>query len=609
MRLGRRLSISCLAVATLSALPACSSETTHSSPTPTFEGDWGDPDLYPELGGAYAQYLTALNGSCMFVTLSGTMTIDANNAAQTIIIGRRASDSAILINGATCGAPAATATTLKILNINTNMAAAQVVILDFVNGLFASGTATARGINVDLGAASDALRIRGLRTADSFSFGMSGISTASDVNRDIDVTGVEAFDISMGTGIDIFTGAGGNGTGTGFTTAVTVFGGADNDTITGTAQADTLNGGEGNDTIRGADGDDTLNGDNGNDTFDEGATANGSDDMNGGGGTGDLVSYATRTAAVTVTIADNAMGMGDGESGEADDVQTGTENVTGGTVNDTLTGDSAANTLNGGTGDDTLIGGDGDDILNGDAGDDIFGEGTASNGGDTFNGAAGTDTVNYSGRTMDLVVTMDGVVANDGEMSENDNVKADVENIRGGTMVDNITGNTLANVIQGNAGADILNGGAGDDRFDEGSATNGGDQFVGGDGVDTVDYSARVANLTVTMDGVAADDGLAGETDDVEADVENCYGGTMVDNITGNNGNNTIEGRNGNDTLTGGAGEDTIDGGAGDDTIDGGADGDTIDGGTGDNALTCGAGDDIAFNQGAMGTRAADCEL
>ena len=108
--------------------------------------DWGDPDAYPDLGGAFAS-LTALNGTCSFASMTGIMSINANNAAQTIIIGLRPVDSAVLVNGRTCGSPAATKTTLKVMNINQGMTGNQVVILDFVNGTFAPGTAAARGIN------------------------------------------------------------------------------------------------------------------------------------------------------------------------------------------------------------------------------------------------------------------------------------------------------------------------------------------------------------------------------------------------------------------------------------------------------------------------------
>ncbi len=589
-----------LAAATvLAAAGGCMGE----PPTGSMD-DWGNATDYPEIGGAYAS-LTALDGTCTFVAMTGVMTIDANDAAQTIIIGRRAVDSAILVNGATCGSPAATSTTLKVLNVNQGMTGDQVVIIDYVNGLFATGTASARGVNVDLGAGTDSLRIRGTTGADVFTFGASGLAINNDTNRDIDVTNVESFNVSLSSGTDSFTAAGGaGGAGAAFASAVTVYGGDANDVIVGSAQDDTIYGGEGADTITGGLGNDMLFGDAGNDTFVEGAATSG-DDAFDGGADSDTVSYATRTNAITVTVGDDQ--TDDGESGEVDDVQSTVEVVTGGLGDDTLTGDGGANTLNGGAGADTLVGGAGNDTLNGDAGDDTFDEEDASSGGDTFNGGAGTDVVDYSARTSDLVVTMDGVAANDGESMEADNVKSDVENLIGGAGDDTITGNASANVLTGFDGDDTMDGGAGNDTFDEEAADSGADVFTGGAGADVVDYSARTGDLTVTMDGSAADDG-EGEGDDVHADVEGLLCGDGDDTVTGNALANDIDGGAGADTIDGGAGSDTLFGAAGDDVMDGAAGDDILDGGAGDNDLTCGAGDDIAYNEGS-GTRAADCEL
>jgi len=91
------------------------------------------------------------------------------------------------------------------------------------------------------------------------------------------------------------------------------------------------------------------------------------------------------------------------------------------------------------------------------------------------------------------------------------------------------------------------------------------------------------------MDGVAADDGLAGELDNVKEDVENCNGGTAADSITGNALDNAIVGGAGTDTLLSGL--------AGDDFLDGEGDGAT--------AINCGDGDDIALNA----TSYTACEL
>ena len=66
--------------------------------------------------------------------------------------------------------------------------------------------------------------------------------------------------------------------------------------------------------------------------------------LRGGGGL-DTVTYADRTAPLTVTIGD---GEPDGEDGEGDDVQADVEIVRGGRGNDTLTGTTADEELYGG---------------------------------------------------------------------------------------------------------------------------------------------------------------------------------------------------------------------------------------------------------------------
>ncbi|MFM2419110.1 MAG: hypothetical protein RL385_3833, partial [Pseudomonadota bacterium] len=114
--------------------------------------------------------------------------------------------------------------------------------------------------------------------------------------------------------------------------------------------------------------------------------------------------------------------------------------------------------------------------------------------------------------------------------------------------------------------------------------TSGGDTFVGGDGVDTVNYTTRSAALTVTMADGLANDGLSGELDNVGSDVENLWAGSAADLITGNALNNEI---------TTGTGADTVYGLAGDDLIDTGS-AETVD---------CGAGDDVSFYGGS------NCEL
>jgi Ca2+-binding RTX toxin-like protein len=621
MKQGRFYAISALALS-LYGLSGCAAEEATSDDKEV--GDWGDADKYPQIGGAYSS-LTALDGTCAWNATTGAMTVTATaNNPQTIIIGARA-DGVMTVNGALCNATTVTKTALKTIAVAPSGTPAsdtgkQVVILDFLNGLFASGAAAGAGVKVNLGGGSaDELRIRGTSAADTFTFGVPvvsatvptgtlGVATGTDTNRDIEALGVEAFAISLGAGADVLSAAGGAATGassTVFTAPLTVNGGAGNDTITTGTAADTLNGGDGDDTLNGGLGDDVINGNLGNDTVLQGTVADGADDVNCGNETSyvegvetDNVSYASRTTAVTVTVlalvgvGNDGDGAANAGAGELDDIDTSCEVVTGGSAGDTLTGDATKNTLNGGAGDDTLNGGLADDTLNGGAGNDTFNESAATNGADTFIGGAGMDTVDYSARTMALTVVMDGT-ANSGATSpaETDTVSVDVENVKGGTLADTITGNASDNVITGGAGVDTLNGGDGNDTFYEGiGGTNGGDTFDGGNGSDTVDYSGRTAAITVTI-GAGANDGLAGESDDVTATCENVVGASaFANNLTGDTGNNELTGGSGNDTLNGGAGADILDGGSG-----------------GTDTLDCGADDDIAYGSGTV--TAPNCEL
>ncbi|WP_310467117.1 M10 family metallopeptidase C-terminal domain-containing protein, partial [Sphingomonas sp.] len=136
------------------------------------------------------------------------------------------------------------------------------------------------------------------------------------------------------------------------------------DTLTGNGVANDLIGGAGNDVLAGAAGDDSLSGGDGNDTL-EGGT--GDDSLNGGNGV-NTASYASASAAVTVSLALGAQNTG----GAGTDTLVAIEHASGSAFNDTLTGNGGANTLSGNAGDDVLIGGAGVDTMAGGAGNDWF---------------------------------------------------------------------------------------------------------------------------------------------------------------------------------------------------------------------------------------------
>jgi Ca2+-binding RTX toxin-like protein len=265
--------------------------------------------------------------------------------------------------------------------------------------------------------------------------------------------------------------------------------------------------------------------------------------------------------------------------------------LSGGDGNDTVTGGSGNDTINGDGGNDSLLGGDGNDTLVGGSGND------------TLSGQGGFDAADYRSAPSAVRVTLDGV-ANDGQanIAEKDNV-LDAEQLLGSNYNDTISGNGGTNqiyggggndevrglggndsiyggpgndklyggdgndTIRGDDGNDLLGGENGDDYLDGG---NGADGLYGNAGKDTVDYSSRSANLTITPDG-KANDGQANETDNVASDVEVIKGGSGSDKISAFVIDSTLIGNAGNDTLEGGSRWDRLEGGDGNDVLKPGA--------------------------------------
>lgn len=252
-------------------------------------------------------------------------------------------------------------------------------------------------------------------------------------------------------------------------------GGSGNDVLTGNDDTNVLRGGPGNDILRGAGGGgDWLFGDAG------------SDDMSGGPGRYDFVSYESATTGVTATI--NGARGDDGARGEGDTIHPDVENLIGGPGNDTLVGNSEGNLIEGGAGADTIYGagakdelhgsagndflngGDGDDGLDGGDGNDqvigAFGNDYLVNGADAdaMYGGPDTDTVAYF-TNAPVTADLTGSGGNDGQFGERDTIGSDVENLYGGSGDDHLTGNSKDNLILGGAGNDVIFGGAGNDRL------------------------------------------------------------------------------------------------------------------------------------------------
>ena len=270
--------------------------------------------------------------------------------------------------------------------------------------------------------------------------------------------------------------------------------------------------------------------------------------------------------------------------------------ITGSPAGETLVGGPSADVICGAGGNDRLLGGGGADVLRGEDGSDTL---VGGKGADVFQGGPGRDTAGYVEVTAAVSVSI-GDGADDGTAGEGDDVQADVELVQGSRYADRLTGDGGANALYGRAGADQVDGGGGDDVLFSGP---GADVYVGGDGQDIADYSASAVALTVSI-GDGANDGAAGEGDDVQADVEVVRGGSAVDQLTGDGGANVLDGRGGADDLDGAGGDDTLVGGTGGDTFAGGAGIDLVDYhgvsspvtasiGDGPNDGTGGEGDDI----------------
>jgi len=104
---------------------------------------------------------------------------------------------------------------------------------------------------------------------------------------------------------------------------------------------------------------------------------------------------------------------------------------------------------------------------------------------------------------------------------------------------------------------------------DSALAGTGRDVTSGSLGIDTVSYANRAAGVSVRLDNVA-NDGQAGEQDNVLSDNENIIGSNAGDVLIGSAAANVIRGLGGNDLIGSLGGNDLVDGGFGADNMFGG---------------------------------------
>jgi Ca2+-binding RTX toxin-like protein len=155
-----------------------------------------------------------------------------------------------------------------------------------------------------------------------------------------------------------------------------------------------------------------------------------------------------------------------------------------------------------------------------------------------------------------------------------------------------------------------------------------GDHIIdGGPGINTIDYGAAPAGVTVDLSAGTASNGWG--YSDTLANIQNVTGSSHNDTITGDSNDNVLAGGAGNDTIDGGGGVNTIDysgdpagvtvnlstgtatdGWGGTDTlsdiqnVNGSAYADTITGDSNNNVLSGGAGNDTI--DGGTGTNTVD---
>jgi Ca2+-binding RTX toxin-like protein len=372
----------------------------------------------------------------------------------------------------------------------------------------------------------------------------SGFEYVDNVER---VIGGSGDDTLIGDGLDNrLDGAAGNDA---------LSGGAGVDTLIGGDGMDSFSGGLGNDSIQGGAGDDTINwtvGD-GRDAIDGGADVDAFNPL--GSASADL-GFANWNGTALTSLMDNGLSNVENinldlEGGVDWLIYNATaavsvnlllgsasgfvfisdiEKVIGGSGDDTLTGNGAdnrldgqggADTLDGGAGSDAVLGGDGDDVihasagndsLQGQAGDDSF-IWTSTDGRDTFNGGADSDTVSLTGSAA-----------------------ADVADANwNGTAITGLMNNALVDIEAVNL-----------------------DLGAGGAGGDWLRYNTSVGVTVILELGTAT--GFASITG-----VENVIGGTGNDDIVGDAGANKINGNAGDDFISGGGGNDNLTGGLGQD--------------------------------------------
>lgn len=322
------------------------------------------------------------------------------------------------------------------------------------------------------------------------------------------------------------TGSGGDAQGDTLVNIQNVSGTQYGDTLIGNSQANTLLGGDGNDVI-----------------YAEGS----GDHLDGGNGT-DWVVFLDSKAGVTVDL---AAGTGSGGFAQGDAILN-FENLEGSNFADNLSGTSGANIIYGFDGNDVINARDGADTVYAGNGNDRVVDTDFVNF-DYHDGGPGNDTIDYSQVSFaNGVVTINLATAQTSVSGGNTETILNFENVEGSQGGETIIGDGNNNRLDGNGGNDSIIGGAGNDSLNGGA---GADNIDGGTGEDTASYAGSHAGVTVSL---STGTGTGGDAQgDTLLNIEDLFGSSFADVLTGNAGANVINGSGGADVMQGLGGNDT----------------------------------------------------
>lgn len=234
-------------------------------------------------------------------------------------------------------------------------------------------------------------------------------------------------------------------------------------TYTGTLTANTAS------IIVGTSGDDIIIGSGLNDTI---CPGDGNDTIDGGTGT-DKVAFSTNSDTSGITISITGNGSGTIATSTGTSTFTRTESFVGTPYDDTF----------------------------------VFGTSGALTG--TLDGAAGSDTVDYSARSAAVNLNM-----YTGVFTSIAGAVSNIENLIGGSGADTLIGNNSSNTIIGNAGNDIIFGGSGSDDLNGGSGRN---IVIGGSGADAITADSNSAGDIMLADETSYSNGSTVNTSALNA--------------------------------------------------------------------------------------------